>query len=60
VSTLIRDARTHEINSVIQTSSQDGMIDMDRCLADLVHRGEVTVEHAYEHSMDPKTFERYL
>ena len=60
VSTLIRDARTHEISAVIQTSSQDGMIDMDRSLADLVHRGEVTVEHAYEHAMDPKTFERYL
>lgn len=60
VSTLIRDARTHEINTVIQTSSQEGMIDMDRSLAELVHRGEVTVEHAYEHSMDPKTFERYL
>jgi len=60
VSTLIRDARTHEISAVIQTSSQDGMIDMDRALAELVKRGEVTVEHAYEHSMDPKTFERYL
>jgi twitching motility protein PilT len=60
VSTLIRDARTHEISAVIQTSSQEGMIDMDRSLADLLHRGEVTVEHAYEHSMDPKTFERYL
>jgi twitching motility protein PilT len=60
ISTLIRDARTHEISAVIQTSSQEGMIDMDRCLADLMHRGEVTVEHAYEHSMDPKTFERYL
>ena len=36
------------------------MIDMNRSLADLVRRGEVTVEHAYEHSMDPKTFERYL
>ncbi|TSA43769.1 PilT/PilU family type 4a pilus ATPase [bacterium] len=60
VSTLIRDARTHEISAVIQTSSQEGMIDMDRSLADLVRRGEVTVEHAYEHSMDPKTFERYL
>jgi twitching motility protein PilT len=60
VSTLIRDARTHEISAVIQTSSQEGMIDMDRALAELVHRGEVTVEHAYEHSMDPKTFERYL
>ena len=60
VSTLIRDARTHEIGSVIQTSSQEGMIDMDRSLSELVHRGEITVEHAYEHSMDPKTFERYL
>ncbi|MDD3531345.1 MAG: type IV pilus twitching motility protein PilT [Candidatus Pacebacteria bacterium] len=60
VSTLIRDARTHEISAVIQTSSQEGMIDMDRSLAELVRRGEVTVEHAYEHSMDPKTFERFL
>lgn len=60
VSTLIRDGRTHEISAVIQTSSQEGMIDMDRALAELVQKGEVTVEHAYEHSMDPKTFERYL
>lgn len=60
VSTLIRDAQTHEIGSVIQTSSQEGMIDMDRMLADLVRRGEVTVEHAYEHALDPKTFEHYL
>lgn len=60
ISTLIRDGRTHEISAVIQTSSQEGMIDMDRALAELVHKGEVTVEHAYEHAMDPKTFERYL
>ena len=60
VSTLIRDARTHEISSIIQTSSQEGMIDMDRALADLVKRGEVTVEHAFEHAMDPKTFEHYV
>jgi twitching motility protein PilT len=60
ISTLIRDARTHEISAVIQTSSQEGMIDLDRSLADLVRRGEVTVEHAFEYAMDPKTFERYL
>jgi twitching motility protein PilT len=60
ISTLIRDGRTHEISAVVQTSSQEGMIDMDRCLADLMHKGEVTVEHAYAHAMDPKTFERYL
>ncbi len=60
VSTLIRESRTHEISSVIQTSSHEGMIDMDRSLVDLVRRGEVTVEHAYEHASDPKTFESYL
>jgi len=60
VSTLIRDGRTHEIGTVIQTSSQEGMIDMDRSLAELVQRGEVTAEHALEYSMDPKSFQHYL
>ena len=60
VSTLIREARTYELGAVIQTSSQEGMIDMDRSLAELVQRGEVTVEHAYEHATDPKSFEHYL
>lgn len=60
VANLIREGRTHELTTVIQTSSQEGMIDMDRSLAELVRRGEVTVEHAYERALDPKTFERYL
>ena len=60
ISNLIREGRTHEITTVIQTSSQEGMIDMDRSLAELVRRGEVTIEHAFERAIDPKTFERYL
>lgn len=60
VANLIREGRTHEITTVVQTSSQEGMVDMDRSLAELVRRGEVTIEHAYERSLDPKTFERYL
>jgi Tfp pilus assembly pilus retraction ATPase PilT len=36
------------------------MIDMDRSLAELVRRGEVSIEHAFERATDPKTFERYL
>ena len=60
VSNLIREGRTHEINTVIQTGSQDGMIDMDRSLAELVQKGEITVEHAYERALDPRIFERYL
>jgi twitching motility protein PilT len=60
VANLIREGRTHEITTVVQTSSQEGMIDMDRSLAELVRRGEVTIEHAYSRALDPKTFERYL
>lgn len=60
VANLIREGRTHEITTVIQTSSQDGMVDMDRSLAELVRRGEVTVEHASSRALDSKTFERYL
>jgi twitching motility protein PilT len=60
ISNLIREGRTHEITAVIQTSSQEGMIDMDRALAELVRRGEVAAEEAVTHAFDPKTFERYL
>ena len=60
ISNLIREGRTHEITAVVQTSAQEGMVDMDRSLAELVRRGEVTVEHAYERALYPKTFERYL
>jgi twitching motility protein PilT len=60
VANLIRERRTHEIQSVIETGSEHGMIDMNRSLADLVHRGEITVENAFAHSINPKGLERLL
>ena len=60
IANLIREKRTHEINTVIETSSQDGMVDMNRCLADLVARGEITIENAYQFSINPKNLERLL
>ncbi|MBI2087088.1 MAG: PilT/PilU family type 4a pilus ATPase, partial [Candidatus Zambryskibacteria bacterium] len=60
IANLIRDKRTHEIGSVIETGSEEGMIDMNRYLADLVRRGEVTVENAFQFSSNPKTLERMI
>ncbi len=60
VSNLIRERRTHEINTVIETSSQEGMIDLNRSLAELVRSGEITVESAYLNSLNPKNLERML
>jgi twitching motility protein PilT len=60
VSNLIREKRSHEINTVIETGMQEGMVDMNRCLADLVRRGEITIESAYQHSLNPQILERLL
>lgn len=60
VSNLIREKRIHEINTVIETSSSEGMIDMNRCLAELVRSGEITIENAYRHAFNPKAFERMI
>ncbi len=60
VSNLIREKRIHEIGSVIETSSGDGMIDMNRSLAELVRSGEITTESAYMNSLDPKILDRLI
>jgi twitching motility protein PilT len=60
ISNLIRENRIHEINSVIETSSQDGMVDLNRSLAELVAKGEITIEDAYRYALDPKVLERML
>ncbi len=60
ISNLIREDRIHEINSVIETSSQEGMVDMNRCLAELVAKGEISVENAYAYSTDSKLLERMI
>ncbi|XKT74765.1 MAG: type IV pilus twitching motility protein PilT [Patescibacteria group bacterium UBA2163] len=60
VSNLIRERRTHEINAVIETGLESGMVDMNRSLADLVRRGEVTQENARSRALDPKAFSRLM
>ncbi len=58
IANLIREKRTHEIDTVLETSSHEGMMDMNRCLIDLVQRGEISLESAYEHSINPKALEQ--
>ena len=60
VSNLIREKRTHEIDVVIETSSESGMIDMNHSLIELVKRGEISIENAYQYSLNPKGLERMV
>lgn len=60
VSNLIRENRIHEINSVIETGLEQGMIDMNRSLLRLVQNGDITVENAFTYSTNPKGLERLM
>ncbi len=60
VSNLVREKRTHELNTVIETGSEAGMIDMNRSLAELVARGEISMESAYQYSLNPNMLQKLL
>ncbi|MBU6390383.1 PilT/PilU family type 4a pilus ATPase [Patescibacteria group bacterium] len=60
VSNLIREKRIHEIDTVIETGLEQGMMDMNRSLADLVRAGEITEENALRHSLNPKSLGRLI
>src|SRR3990167_1686783 len=60
VANLIREKMTHEIDVVIETGSESGMIDMNHSLLELVRAGEITIENAYQYSLNPKGLERMI
>ncbi len=60
VANLIRENRTHEIDIVIETSLEQGMISLNRSLLDLVRKGEITIENAVNFSLNPKELQRNL
>ncbi|MBI5140309.1 MAG: PilT/PilU family type 4a pilus ATPase [Candidatus Vogelbacteria bacterium] len=57
---LIREGRTNEVNVVIETGSEQGMIDMNHSLAELVRRGEIDSSVARTYSINPKALERLM
>lgn len=50
IENLIRENKDHQLDSVIETSLKDGMVSLDRALADLVLRGLVAVDDAFMYS----------
>ncbi len=60
VSNLIREAKAHQIDLVIETSLENGMISLNRSLAELVHRGEVAPEVAMAYTLNPAELQTRL
>ena len=60
VANLIREKRTHEIDVVIETGMESGMVDLNHSLIELVRAGEISIENAYQYSLNPKGLERMI
>ncbi len=59
VANLIRDNKTFQLPSIMQTSKQAGMQTMDQSLLDLVKQRKISPQEAYRRAFDKKSFEQY-
>ena len=60
VASIVRDGKTHLIDSVIQTSKDKGMIGMDSSLAQLVLAGSISLEMGKSYSLHQEDFLRMV
>ncbi len=55
VRSLVREGKTHQLLSSMETAQREGMITMDRALVDAVRNGIITVEEAARYMRNPMT-----
>jgi twitching motility protein PilT len=58
IKNLIREGKTHQMYSVLETSKSLGMVTMDRALADLFRHGNVSYDECLQRAVDKETFAR--
>ena len=52
IKNLIREAKTYQISSVLQTARKEGMLSMDDALLDLYNKGLINAENAMGYAQD--------
>ncbi len=60
VRNIIREGKTHQLDSVIQTGAAEGMQSMDRTLVQMVQGGQITYEEAKNFAVDLAEFDRMM
>jgi twitching motility protein PilT len=54
IANLIRDGKTHQVYSVMETSARDGMLTLDRSVKELYEQGHISFEEAIATMRNPK------
>ncbi|WP_125154645.1 type IV pilus twitching motility protein PilT [Clostridium rectalis] len=60
IQNMIREGKTHQIESSIQTGSKYGMKTMDMCLAEMYKKGSISYEDALTYSVDREMLEKII
>ena len=60
VENLIRENKVYQLDSVIETGLQDGMISLDRALANLVQRGHISLQDAFVYAKNREYLEMII
>lgn len=60
IANLIREGKTYQVTSALQSGAAAGMHTMDQHLAELVNGGDVAYDAAIEKVQDPETFARLV
>ncbi len=60
VSNMIREGKMHQVDNVIRTSSDIGMIYLEKSLVNLVREGVISVQRAQEYAVHPEEVLRLL
>lgn len=60
VANIIRENKIHELDLVIETSAEHGMINLNRALANLVHAKEISLSNALMYSLNPSDLRRLI
>ena len=60
VRNLIREGKTHQINSMIQTGKKYGMQLLDDAVMDLLNKGWISPDEAYQKANDKGKFRPFL
>ena len=60
ISNLIRENKIYEIPLAIDTSSELGMVSLNRALAESVKKGRISIENAIRFSNNPKELKRII
>lgn len=60
IKTAIRDGKSHIIDSILETSTEAGMITLEKTLSDLVKAGKITLDSAQGWSLRPELLSRLV